>query len=69
MQVLENNAIKGGQSSMITNAAVIGYALLAAKEMGSSKAELDLLESIMRSVLDEIYRRRGGGILPSELTD
>lgn len=38
---------------MITNAAVIGYALLAAKEMGSSKSELDHLEAIMRSILDE----------------
>lgn len=39
---------------MINNNAVItGYALLAAREMGFSKAELEQLEAIMRSVLDE----------------
>ncbi|WP_182914129.1 hypothetical protein [Paenibacillus sp. 1011MAR3C5] len=39
---------------MINNNTVItGYALLAAREMGFSKAELEQLEVIMRSVLDE----------------
>ncbi|MDQ0059456.1 hypothetical protein [Paenibacillus harenae] len=38
---------------MISNAAIIGYALLAAKEMGFTKQELSELEVIMRSVLDE----------------
>ncbi|CAM3830588.1 hypothetical protein ACFW4G_28055 [Paenibacillus lactis] len=38
---------------MITNAVIIGYALLAAKKSGLSKQELKELEAIMRSVLDE----------------
>lgn len=51
---------------MVNNNAVItGYALLAARKMGFSKAKLEQLEAIMRSVLDEytieeaeeVYRR------------
>lgn len=50
---------------MITNAAAIGYALLAAKKMGLSKEELKRLEAIMYGYLDlvtpeeaeEVYRR------------
>lgn len=38
---------------MISNAAIIGYALLAAKELGLSKDELNRLEFIMRTALDE----------------
>lgn len=39
---------------MVNNNSVItGYALLAAREMGFSKAELQEFEAIMRSVLDE----------------
>ncbi|WP_172963916.1 hypothetical protein [Paenibacillus sp. Cedars] len=35
------------------NAIITGYALLAAREMGCSQAQLEQLEAIMRSVLDE----------------
>lgn len=38
---------------MDNNVIIIGYALLGAKELGSSKVELALLESVMRLVLDE----------------
>ncbi len=39
---------------MVNNNAIItGYALLAAREMGFNKAELEEFEAIMRSVLDE----------------
>lgn len=39
---------------MVNNNAIItGYALLAAREMGFDKTELEEFEAIMRSVLDE----------------
>lgn len=37
---------------MISNAAAIGYALLAAKKMGMSKEELKRFEAIMYGYLD-----------------
>lgn len=49
----------------MTNAAAIGYALMAAKKMGMSHEELKRLEAIMYGYLDlvsedeaeEVYRR------------
>jgi hypothetical protein len=49
----------------MTNAAAIGYALMAAKKLGMNKEELKRLEAIMYGYLDfvteeeaeEIYRR------------
>ena len=35
------------------NAIITGYALLAGRKMGFTKAHLEQLEAIMRSVLDE----------------
>lgn len=50
---------------MISNAAAIGYALLAGKKLGLSKEELKRLEAIMYGYIDlitpeeaeEVYRR------------
>ncbi len=38
---------------MITNAAIIGYALLGVKQWGITKRELEELESVMCSIVDE----------------
>ena len=35
------------------NVVITGYALLAGRKMGFTKAQLDQLEAIMRSILDE----------------
>lgn len=35
------------------NAVITGYVLLAAREMGFNKDQLEQLEAVMRSVLDE----------------
>ena len=38
---------------MTNNAIIIGYTLLAAREIGFTKHKLEQLEATMRSVLDE----------------
>ncbi|WP_219637719.1 hypothetical protein [Cohnella sp. CFH 77786] len=38
----------------MTNAAAIGYAILAAKKLGLSREELHKLESIMYRIMDEV---------------